>query len=297
MGEIVKLNTVKDYNDFLGVETLHPLVNVVDMSQLAEISHGLKNFGFYCIYLKQLECGTLLYGRNRYDYEAGTLVFIAPGQVAGIDDGGVSRHPQGWILMFHPDLLRGTSLARQIADYSFFSYESNEALHVSEEERTIVRNLLVSIRDELKQPADRHSQKIVIANIEVLLNHCLRFYDRQFDNRKVLNRDILTRFEGLLRSYFAEETLQQGLPSVAWCANQLNLSPNYFGDLIKKETGISAQEHIQNVIIEKAKEMLVAHDKSVSEVAYALGFKYPHHLSRLFKKYTGESPKEYRTRR
>ena len=297
MGEIVKLNTVKDYNDFLGVETLHPLVNVVDMSQLAEISHGLKNFGFYCIYLKQLECGTLLYGRNRYDYEAGTLVFIAPGQVAGIDDGGVSRHPQGWILMFHPDLLRGTSLARQIADYSFFSYESNEALHVSEEERTIVRNLLVSIRDELKQPADRHSQKIVIANIEVLLNHCLRFYDRQFDNRKVLNRDILTRFEGLLRSYFAEETRQQGLPSVAWCANQLNLSPNYFGDLIKKETGISAQEHIQNVIIEKAKEMLVAHDKSVSEVAYALGFKYPHHLSRLFKKYTGESPKEYRTRR
>ncbi len=297
MGEIVKLNTVKDYNDFLGVETLHPLVNVVDMSQLAEISHGLKNFGFYCIYLKQLECGTLLYGRNRYDYEAGTLVFIAPGQVAGIDDGGVSRHPQGWILMFHPDLLRGTSLARQIADYSFFSYESNEALHVSEEERTIVRNLLVSIRDELKQPADRHSRKIVIANIEVLLNHCLRFYDRQFDNRKVLNRDILTRFEGLLRSYFAEETRQQGLPSVAWCANQLNLSPNYFGDLIKKETGISAQEHIQNVIIEKAKEMLVAHDKSVSEVAYALGFKYPHHLSRLFKKYTGESPKEYRTRR
>lgn len=297
MGEIVKLNTVKDYNDFLGVETLHPLVNVVDMSQLAEISHGLKNFGFYCIYFKQLECGTLLYGRNRYDYEAGTLVFIAPGQVAGVDDDGVSRHPQGWILMFHPDLLRGTSLARQIADYSFFSYESNEALHVSEEERTIVRNLLVSIRDELKQPADRHSRKIVIANIEVLLNHCLRFYDRQFDNRKVLNRDILTRFEGLLRSYFAEKKRQQGLPSVAWCANQLNLSPNYFGDLIKKETGISAQEHIQNVIIEKAKEMLVAHDKSVSEVAYALGFKYPHHLSRLFKKYTGESPKEYRTRR
>lgn len=297
MGEIVKLNTVKDYNDFLGVETLHPLVSVVDMSQLAEISHGLKNFGFYCIYLKQLECGTLLYGRNRYDYEAGTLVFIAPGQVAGVDDDGVSLHPQGWILMFHPDLLRGTSLARQIADYSFFSYESNEALHVSEEERTIVRNLLVSIRDELKQPADRHSRKIVIANIEVLLNHCLRFYDRQFDNRKVLNRDILTRFEGLLRSYFTEETRQQGLPSVAWCANQLNLSPNYFGDLIKKETGISAQEHIQNVIIEKAKEMLVAHDKSVSEVAYALGFKYPHHLSRLFKKYTGESPKEYRTRR
>ena len=297
MGEIVKLNTVKDYNDFLGVETLHPLVNVVDMSQLAEISHGLKNFGFYCIYLKQLECGTLLYGRNRYDYEAGTLVFIAPGQVAGIDDGGVSRHPQGWILMFHPDLLWGTSLARQIADYSFFSYESNEALHMSEEERTIVRNLLVSIRDELKQPADRHSRKIVIANIEVLLNHCLRFYDRQFDNRKVLNRDILTRFEGLLRSYLMEENRQQGLPSVAWCANQLNLSPNYFGDLIKKETGKSAQEHIQNVIIEKAKEMLVAHDKSVSEVAYALGFKYPHHLSRLFKKYTGESPKEYRTRR
>ena len=295
MGDIIQLNSVQDYNELLGVETLHPLVNVVDMSELEVIRHSRKNFGFYCIFLKQLVCGPLLYGRNQYDYREGTLVFVAPGQVAGINDNGETRNPHGWILMFHPDLLRGTPLDRQMKDYTFFSYESNEALHMSERERQIIVNCLKEIREELEHAIDRHSKQIIAANIEVLLNHCVRFYDRQFVTREIVNRDLLSRFEHLLDSYFNSDKPQQtGLPSVAWCSGELHLSANYFGDLIKKETGKSAQEYIQQVTIERAKKLLAEKKRSVSEIAYALGFKYPHHLSRLFKKVAGITPNEYR---
>lgn len=180
MGTIVKLDSVQDYNELLGVETLHPLVSVVDFSELESVRHCLKNFGFYCIFLKHLDCGPLLYGRNRYDYREGTLVFIAPGQVFGIDDGKILYGYKGWCLMFHPDLLRGTSLARRMADYSFFSYSSNEALHMSEREQQIIINCFREIREELQHAIDKHSKQIIAANIEVLLNHCVRFYDRQF---------------------------------------------------------------------------------------------------------------------
>ena len=197
--------------------------------------------------------------------------------------------------MFHPDLLRGTSLGRRMTDYSFFSYSSNEALHMSDREQQIIINCFREIREELQHAIDKHSKQIITANIEVLLNHCVRFYDRQFITREIANKDLLTRFEELLRSYFASDKAKQfSLPSVAWCADQLHLSANYFGDLIKKETGKSAQEYIQLTIIEKAKEMLIEGGKSVSEIAYELGFKYPHHLSRLFKKVVGIAPNEYR---
>lgn len=296
MGDIIQLNSVQDYNELLGVETLHPLVSVVDMSQLEVIRHSRKNFGFYCIFLKQLDCGPLLYGRNQYDYREGTLVFVAPGQVAGINDNGETRNPHGWILMFHPDLLRGTPLDRQMKEYTFFSYESNEALHMSERERQIVINCFKEIREELEHAIDKHSKQIVAANIEVLLNHCVRFYDRQFITREIVNHDLLSRFENLLDNYFNSDKPQQfGLPSVAWCSGELYLSANYFGDLIKKETGKSAQEYIQLVTIERAKKLLTEGNQSISEIAYILGFKYPHHLSRLFKKVTGMAPNQYRS--
>ena len=219
MGTIVKLDSVQDYNELLGVETLHPLVSVVDFSELEYVRHCLKNFGFYCIFLKHLDCGPLLYGRNQYDYREGTLVFIAPGQVAGVDDGKVSYGYKGWCLMFHPDLLRGTLLGRRMADYSFFSYASNEALHMSEREQQIIINCFREIREELQHAIDKHSKQIITANIEVLLNHCVRFYDRQFVTRENVNKDILTRFEALLRDYFTSDKPQRfGLPSVAWCA-------------------------------------------------------------------------------
>lgn len=288
------MESVQDYNEHLGVETLHPLVNVVDMSELPEIRHSLKRFGFYCIFLKQLDCGAVLYGRSKYDYREGTLICVAPGQVAGADDGSVTTNAKGWILMFHPDLLRGTSLAGKMRDYSFFAYSSNEALHTSERERQTIIGCMREIREELQHPIDHHSKRIIASNIELLLNHCIRFYDRQFVTREVANHDVLSRFENLLSGYFDASDAKQGLPTVAWFADKLYLSANYFGDLVKREMGISAQEYIQQQIIERAKFLLVDKQMTVSQTAYALGYKYPNHLSRVFKRVTGVSPNEYK---
>lgn len=291
---IINMESVQDYNDYLGVETLHPLASVVDMSELGGIRHSLKRFGFYCIFLKQLDCGTILYGRSRYDYREGTLVSIAPGQVAGADDGGVTTNPKGWILMFHPDLLRGTSLASKMRDFSFFAYTSNEALHTSERERQTIIGCMREIREELRRPIDRHSKRIIASNIELLLNHCVRFYDRQFVTREVTNNDLLSRFEELLSDYLDAPDPGQGLPTVAWFADRLHLSPNYFGDLVKREIGISAQEYIQKQIVQRAKYLLADKHMTVSQAAYALGYKYPNHLSRVFKRVAGISPNEYK---
>lgn len=292
--QIINMESVQDYNKELGVETLHPLVSVVNMSEIPKIRHSLKRFGFYCIFLKQLDCGTILYGRSRYDYREGTLVFVAPGQIAGSDDGGITTHAKGWILMFHPDLLRGTSLAGKMRDYSFFSYASNEALHTSERERLTIINCMNEIREELQRPIDRHSKRIIASNIELLLNHCVRFYDRQFVMREAANHDVLSRFEQLLSDYFDIYAIKQGLPTVAWFADKLHLSPNYFGDLIKREIGISAQEYIQQKIIERAKYLLIDKQMTVSQTAYSLGYKYPNHLSRIFRRATGISPNTYK---
>ena len=295
MGTIVKLNTVQEYNMAMGVETLHPLVSVVDFSTLKSLKHGRKNFGFYCVFLKQLKCGELSYGRSTYDYQEGTLVFVAPGQVAGIDDDGETLNPQGWVLAFHPDLLRGTSLGRKMKDYSFFSYEANEALHMSERERQIIFNCFIEIQEELERAIDKHSKDIIASTIELLLNHCQRFYDRQFITRENINKDILVRFENLLSDYFESDQPQTvGLPSVQYAADRLHLSPNYFGDLIKKETGLSAQEYILAKTMDTAKELLADPTKSVSDVAYALGYQYPQYFSKAFKRVVGCSPNEYR---
>lgn len=237
----------------------------------------------------------MLYGRSRYDYREGTLVCVAPGQVAGADDGGVTRNAKGWILMFHPDLLRGTSLANKMRDYSFFSYSSNEALHTSERERQTIINCMLEIRTELQHSIDKYSKRIIASSIELLLNHCIRFYDRQFITRETVNHDVLRRFEELLEIYFEPTNIGHlGLPTVTWFADKLCLSPNYFGDLVKREMGLSAQEYIQRHIIEKAKYMLVDERMTVSQTAYALGYKYPQHLSRMFKRVTGVSPNEYK---
>ena len=298
MNEIINMESVQDYNENLGVETLHPLVSVVDMSELEEIKHSLKRFGFYAVFLKQLECGTLLYGRSKYDYREGTLVCVAPGQVAGADDGSATIHPKGWILMFHPDLLGGTSLANKMRHYSFFSYTSNEALHTSERERQTIVGCMREIREELLHPIDRHSKRIIASNIELLLNHCMRFYDRQFVTREAANNDVMNRFDALLEGYFiSPEAARLGLPAVAWFADKLHLSPNYFGDLVKRETGVSAQEYIQRHVIGRAKSLLTEERMTVSQTAYALGYKYPQHLSRMFKRVTGVSPNEYKQKK
>lgn len=296
MAAILNFDTIHEYNAFLGIETFHPLISSIDFSKIdKEFKHVRKRYGFYFIFLKQVKCGDLIYGRHQYDYQEGTLVFIGPGQVAGKDDTGEVFRMQGWGLCFHPDLLRGTALGQKIKDYSFFSYESNESLHMSEREKQTIINCFQEIREEIEHSIDKHSKSIIVANLEVFLNHCLRFYDRQFITREDVNKGILSRFEKELNLYFESDKPQTlGLAPVQYFANQVHLSANYFGDLIKKETGKTAQEYVQLKIIDKAKDMLYSPDKSISEIAYKLGFKYPHHFSRMFKKIVGVSPTDYR---
>ncbi len=264
MDEIEKIDHVYEYNRMMGVETLNPLVSVVDWSQCQPLCSRRRSYGFYAVFLKDVMCGDMRYGRQYYDYQEGTLVFLAPGQVYGIENKGEKVQPKGWALVFHTDLIRGTSLGRHIDDYTFFSYEVNEALHISEQERGVVMECLHNIAAELRHSIDRHSRMLIVSNIELLLNYCLRFYDRQFITRNRENKDVIVRFERLLHDYFrSDEMVEQGLPSVRFFADKLSLSANYFGDLIKKECGKSAQEYIQSYIIETAKERLCDTSKSV----------------------------------
>ena len=299
MGTVVKYDNIFQYNESRGVETLHPLVSVIDFSKAEPIppGHYRHRFGFYAVFLKDVKCGDLRYGRNYYDYQEGTLVFMAPGQVVEVEVKDKPQvPPKGRALLFHPDLLRGTSLGRNIAGYTFFSYEVNEALHLSEQERQVVMDCLQNIQSELKHAIDKHSRTLIVSNIELLLNYSIRFYERQFTTRSDVNKDALSGFERLLNDYFRDDAPQRdGVPSVRWCAEQLHLSANYFGDLVKKETGKSAQEYIQLKVIDIAKERIFDPGHSISEIAYSLGFRYPQHFTRLFKKVVGCSPNEYRT--
>lgn len=296
MEEILNFDTISQYNTFNNHETLHPLVSVIDFSKAAPRRLRKTYFGFYLVLLKDVECGDLRYGKNTYDYQEGTLIFLAPGQMLGANGGEELYQPKGYGIVFHPDLIKGTSLGRHIDEYTFFSYSVNEALHVSERERQLVLDSFSKIKYELEHAVDKHSKMLIADNIELLLNYCVRFYDRQFITRENTVKGALEKFELLLNNFFASDKPQTvGLPSVAYCAGELNLSPNYFGDLIKKETGKSAHEFIQLKLIEVAKERIYDTKKSVSEVAYGLGFKYPQHFSRVFKQSVGMTPQEYRS--
>jgi AraC family transcriptional regulator, transcriptional activator of pobA len=294
MDNILKFDTVSQYNAFNKHETLHPLVSVIDLSKAEPRQLRRMNFGLYVVFLKQIKCGDLRYGCSNYDYEEGTLIFLAPGQVVG-ENKNEYYQPQGYALVFHPDLIHGTSLGRHISDYTFFSYEVNEALHLSEQERAVIMDCFSKIEFELKHAVDKHSKKLIVTNIELFLNYCIRFYDRQFITRDKVHKGALEKFELLLIEYFESDKPHiLGLPSVSYCAEQLHLSTNYFGDLIKKETGKTALEYIQLKLMNIAKEKIVDSGKSVSEIAYELGFKYPQHFSRLFKQRVGYTPNEYR---
>lgn len=295
MDTMRRFETINDYNVFNNNETLHPLVSVVDLSRAAPRQGSRMYFGFYTIFLKDVKCGDLVYGRHTYDYQEGTLVFLAPGQVAGTNSNGETYQPKGYALVFHPDLIHGTSLGRHMQDYTFFGYQSAEALHLSERERKLVLECFSKIEYELEHAVDKHSKRLIVSNIELFLNYCTRFYDRQFITRENVHKGIMERFDHLLIDYFKSEKPQTiGLPTVAWCAGELNLSASYFGDLIKKETGNTAKDFIKARVIDIAKERIFDQSKSVSEIAYELGFKYPQHFTRLFKQRVGQSPNEYR---
>lgn len=301
MENIYKFNTINEFNELNDHKTLHPLISVIDFSKAQprpwKEQQSVKiHYGFYCIILKEVKCGDLKYGRNYYDYQEGTLTFVSPGQVIEIENMDPNYQPKGYGLAFDSELLHGTSLGKHIQDYNFFSYHSNEALHLSDKERSIVLDCLQKIQYELESTIDKHSKKLIVSNIEMLLNYCIRFYDRQFITRENVNRGILEKFEELLNSYFFSEKPQTtGLPSVAYCADKLNLSANYFGDIIKKETGKTAQEYIQNKIIDVAKNKIFEDERTINEIAFELGFKYPQHFSRLFKQRVGFTPNEYRS--
>lgn len=296
MGQIIKIESVAQFNSQRGQVTQHPLVSVLDQSKSTTVHEARYVSELYIIFLKEDKCGTIKYGRSHYDYEDGTMLFIAPGQVFGFEETGKVLQPTGWALVFHPDFIRGTSLGRHIKDYSFFSYDANEALHLSDKERQVIIECFNKIKYELEYPIDKHSKNLIVNNIELFLNYCIRFYDRQFITRDTVHKDTLGSFEALLEDYFQSgKSKTLGLPSVAYCAEQLNLSANYFGDLVKKETGKSAQEYIQAKLIDIAKEKVLDISKSISEIAYEIGFKYPPHFTRLFKKHVGQSPIEYRS--
>lgn len=297
MDKIVNIETVSDYDAYWGLPSRHPLVNVLEGSQVTQpIPNCRKNIGLYVIFLKDVRCADYLkYGRCEYDYQENTLVFVSPGQVFGYPADGSTYQAKGWCLYFSPELLRGTQLGRHIKDYTFFSYDVSEALHLSLQERETIIDCLRKIDDEIRNGTDRHSNIIIASAIELFLNYCNRFYDRQFVTRKRANKDILTRFEALLDGYFVSDNPKRlGTPTVAWCADQLHLSSNYFGDLIKKETGRSAQEYIQQRTMNVAKELLTQTGKSISEISYCLGYQYPQYFSRAFKKAMGMTPNEYR---
>ena len=293
--EIIQVNTIDQYNKLFGIETRHPLIGIVDLNRPEQLIPYKMNIGFYALFLKEEVCGELTYGRGRYDYQEGTVVALAPGQIIGLNNPSGVKPPASKGLLFHPDLIRGTALGQEIRNYQFFSYEANEALHLSLEERRIVADCLNKIATELEHPIDKHSKRLISRNIELLLDYCMRFYERQFITRSESNKSVLVKFEALLDDYFQSDKPQtDGLPSVKYFADKVFLSPNYFGDLIKKETGKSAQEYIQTRMIDIAKEMIAGTEKTVSQIAYELGFQYSQHFNRIFKKNTGYTPGEYR---
>lgn len=293
MGKILKVRNVDDYCRWLGCVSQHPLVCVINYEEVSPVRHCLGNYNVYGIFFHDEAEIDLAYGCGKYDYKKGTVICVAPGQIGGKEDNGEEVMLTGWALLFHPDILHSTSLEQTIRNYTFFDYRIHEALHMSEEEHDILVSLMIQMKDELQKRHDELQNAILVGYMELMLNFCQRFYNRQFVTRKLENTDVLMRFHALLRHYY--ETNMQwdlGLPTVQYCAEKLCMSANYFGDLIKKTTGETASNYIRQYIIQKAENEL-ASGASTSQVAYDLGFDYPQHFSRLFKKYTGLTPTEY----
>lgn len=293
--DIIKADTIEQYNRFFGFETRHPLVGIVHFdSSVPQPTHRM-TLGFYALFLKKTTGCIINYGKTVYDFDDETVVSFAPGQTVGIHRLEDGPAPEAIGLLFHPDFLHRTSLGQKMKQYSFFSYASNEALHLSTEERIILQDYMEKIVRELQHPIDKFSKSLIISNIEVLLNYCMRFYERQFITREDMNHDALTRFERLLNDYWDSGMAKQhGLPTVKYFADKICLSPNYFGDLVKSETGKTAQEYIQLKIVEMAKNAMLTPDLNIKQIADMLGFQQPQHFLRFFKREVGCTPKEYR---
>lgn len=291
----IKLDSIDAYNKLYGLTTLHPLVTVIDLKKATKKIDRMRiNYGVYALFLQNGVNCTLKYGREYYDYQEGTIVSFYPGQVIDVDSTGEPTALDVVGLMFHPDLICGTPLASKIGSFGFFSYSQREALHLSEAERKLFLDCLAKISLELEHPVDNHSADLISANIQLLLEYMSRFYDRQFITRHKVNSSVVAAFEKeLSRIYSAGATLNE-VPKVSYFADKANLTPGYFGDLIKRETGSSPQDIIKLYIINEAKRRLASTDADISVIAYDLGFQYPQHFTRLFKRVTGKSPIVFR---
>lgn len=297
MSEFQKIESVIQINEIFGnQETRHPLITIIDFSKIKNTNLSGKIYsGLYSIMLKQQCPGVVKYGRQNIDFQSGSLIFIAPGQVISIDDEIEATNSRDWGLFFHPELLARTSLSANMKDYPFFLYSINEALHASQKEKNTLNEIIQKIENELALNIDKHSQTLIVSNIELLLNYCNRYFDRQFITRSNKNKDVLTKFEVLLSEYFSNGLAdKKGLPTVKYIANELHLSPNYLSDLLKKETGKGTLDHIHRIIVEEAKNKLLVPNSSISSVAYDLGFEYPQYFTRVFKKNTGMTPLEFK---
>ena len=296
MKQKISIDNISAYNEY-GQESLHPLVTLVHQPFTPEWFNGASlNYQIYALFLKQGDGCSARYGRETYDYQAGTVVTYAPGQTLVVEwDEQSNPMPASRGLLFHPDFIHGTPLGKKIHEYGFFDYGQREALHVSEREKNIIVGLLDRVQEELEHPIDHHSQTLITDHISMLLDYCMRYYDRQFTTRHKVCSELFSAFERQLRNDLNQGlTEQNGTPSVAYFAEKACLSTGYFGDLIKKETGITAQHHIQNAVVERAKHLIIENQLTISEIAYQLGFQYTQHFTRLFKSKTGMTPSEYR---
>ena len=293
----IRLNSIDAYNKLYGLETYHPLVTVIDLNRATKtVNHVVVDYDVYALFLKNGTHCTIKYGRESYDYQEGTIVSFAPGQIIAVDNDVDEFAPDVIGLMFHPDIIYNTPLAARIKDYRFFDYSQREALHLSADERRIFIECLERISHEITHPVDKHTAMIVASHIQVILDYLTRFYERQFITRRKVNSEILRNFESELKEYFESGRSRDGLPTVNYFAESANLSPGYFGDMIKKETGLTAQEIISRQMTEYASRRLTTTDDDVSIIAYELGFQYPQHFSRMFKRMTGLTPTRFRTK-
>ena len=294
MEKILRVHHVNDYARYIGAPELHPLVSVIHYDELEHCRHSLNNYDVYGMFIGDEELEDLSYGQLQYVLHRHALMCVAPGQIGGKTDMGEEIHTKGWALLFDTELLRNTELGRRMADYHFFSYTTSEALLLTVEQRQSIVTLLDAIRKELLHDEDSHTLRIVTSQIEQVLELVARYYALQLSTSAIsTNSDLLPRFEHLLRNYYDEGLQQQlGLPTVKYCAQQLFLSPNYFGDLIRELTGDSATSHIRRFIMQRAQQLLIG-GATISETAENLGFDYPQHFTRQFKKHFGVTPSDF----
>ena len=290
----IHLDSIQAFNDYNGMETLHPIVSVIHVDNTEHIKECKMHYGFYAIYLKENKGCKLSYGRTEYDFDEMTVTSFAPGQVVTVEPNPEVHFAKYIGLAFHPDLLNRTSLGKQMSRYEFFDYTSNEALHLSAQEVEIFKGVLTMIEQELHHAIDKHTRELVVSHIELLLNYCLRFYDRQFITREEINHSVVKKFLSLLDDYISDKAGREGLPTVAYFADKCCLSTGYFGTLVKTETGRTAKDLINDRIMSKAKEMLSSDTLSVTQISQRLGFEYPQHFVRFFKALTGKTPNQWR---